>query len=234
MRFQNAVNPNYHYFFLINYFTNQGATLGVGDQNAPGPVAVREPANSNLGYGNGFATGSGGSAFGFTDFVRFEGNAYRLFHVVGDPTESHFQDEGQPVAFTLPNSSQPTTLQFTIDLAQLVVQSNGAALPSATDTVNIARGIIWLQMNIVATNVIPIHQTAVVDKQVDSLGNTLTPTGASSFLILNMSQIQTYTNQTFAGQAVFEPGDNDVFGAVNPDPSLDLIDYSISVVQQQQ
>jgi len=234
LRFENPVNPNFHYFFLINYFTNQGTTLGVGDQNAPGPVPVLAPANSNQGYGNGFATGSGGSAFGFTDFVRFEGNAYRLFHVVGDPTASVFQDEGQPVAFTLPNSNQPTTLQFTIDLAQLVVQPNGAALPSATEAVTIAKNIQWLQMNVVATDVVPVHQTAIVTKQVDSLGDNRTPSGASSFLILNMSQLQTYTNLSFTGQAVFEPGDNDVFGAANPDPALNLLDYSISVVQVQQ
>ncbi len=232
MRFRNPVNPNYHYFFLINYFTNQGTSIGAGDQNAPGPVPVLGPVNASQGYGNGFATGSGGSAFGFTDFVRFEGNAYRLFHVVGDPTLSHFQDEGQPVTFVLPNSNDPTTLRFTLDLSQLVVQSNGAALTDPTQTVALAKGIRWLQMNIVATDVIPVNQTTLVNKQVDSLGDTRTPTGASSFLVLDMLHSQTYTNQSFAGQAVFEPADVDVFGSASPDPSLDLIDYTISVVQQ--
>lgn len=228
LQFASAVNPAYHYFFLINYDQSQGPT---GNTNAPGPVAVLGPTNSNQGYGNGFATGSGGNALGFTDFVRFEGNAYRLFHVVGDPTLSHFQDEGQPVAFTLPNAGSPTQLQFDIDLAQIVVQPNGAALTDPTQAVAQAKAIRWLQMNIVATDVIPVNQTTIVNKQVDSLGNTQMPTGASSFLNLDVLDFKTYRNQDFAGQDVFEP-EGDVYGSVNPDPSLDLINYTISVVQQ--
>ncbi|MCW3099495.1 MAG: hypothetical protein JWL77_5113 [Chthonomonadaceae bacterium] len=228
MRFRNAVNPNFHYFFLINY----DQSVSGGNQNAPGPVPVLGPTNSNQGYGNGFATGSGGSAFGFTDFVKYENNTFRLVHVVGDPTISNFVDEGQPIAFTLPNAGDPTVLQFSIDLAQIVVQPNGAAAADPTQAVAQAKAIRWLQMNIVATDVIPVNQTTIVNKQVDSLGDTRTLTGASSFLDLDMSQFQTYTNQSFAGQAVFEPADNDVFGSANPDPSLDLIDYSITVVQQ--
>jgi hypothetical protein len=229
MRFRNAVNPNFHYFFLINYDQSQGPT---GNQNAPGPVPVLGPANSNQGYGNGFASGSGNSAFGFTDFVKYENNTFRLLHVVGDPTISHFVDEGQPVTFTLPNAGDPTVLQFSIDLAQIVVQPSGAAAADPTQAVAQAKAIRWLQMNIVATDVIPVNQTTIVNKQVDSLGDTRTLTGASSFLDLDMANFRSYTNQDFAGQAVFEPADNDVFGSANPDPSLDLIDYSITVVQQ--
>ena len=227
IQFNASVNPNFHYFFLINYDQSQGQG---GNQNATGPVAVLRPVNANQGYGNGFAAGSGGSAFGFTDFVRFEGNAYRLFHVVGDPTRSRFVDEGQPVSFTLPNGGNPAVLQFDIDLSQIVVASSGAALDPTT-AVNQALNIRWLQMNIVATDVIPVNQTTLVNKQVDSLGNTQTPTGAASFLSLDVSQIRSYMNQDFVGQAVFEPT-GDVYGSVNPDPALDIINYTIAVVKQ--
>ncbi len=229
LRFRQAVNPNFHYFFLINYDTSMGMA---GNQNAPGPIPVIGPANANQGYGNGFATGSGTSANGFTDFVRFEGNSYRLFHVVGNPTLSNFVDEGMPVNFTLPNSNNPTVLQFEIDLAQLVLQPTGAALPDQMQTISQAKTIRWLQMNIVATDVIPRDQTQLVAKQVESLGDTRSLTGASSFLTLDMTQLRTYDNQSFIGQTVFEPADNDVFGSANPDPSLDLVDYSIIVRQQ--
>ncbi len=227
IQFASAVNPNYHYYFLINY----DQSVAGGNQNGIGPVAVLGPVNSNQGYGNGFATGSNGSAYGFTDFVKYENNTYRLLHVVGDPTLGNFVDEGQPVAFTLPNAGNPTQLQFDIDLSQIVVQSNGAALPSSTQTVSQALAIHWLQMNIVATDVVPINQTTVVAKQVDSLGNTQTASGASSFLDLDISQFKTYANQDFAGQSVFEP-QGDVYGSANPDPALDIINYTIAVVQQ--
>ncbi len=235
MHFQEPVNPNNHYFFLINYDTSQGGAIGAGNPNAPGPVAVLGPSNANQGYGNGFATGSSGNVTtGFTDFVRFEGNSYRLFHVKGsatNPNLNNFADEGQPIAFTLPNSADPHFLRFEIDLAQLVVQSSGASLDDPTKTVNLAKNIRWLQVNFVATDVIPVNQTTAVIKQVDSLGNTQTQLGASSFLILDMSQTQSYSNQDFVGRDVFEPA-GDVYGAANPDLSLDLIDYNIKVVQQ--
>jgi hypothetical protein len=234
LRFRGPVNPQYHYYFLINYDTSQGTALGVGNQNALGPIPVLGPTNSNQSYGNGFATSSTGVG-GFTDFVRFEGNSYRLFHVVGDPTaDRNFIDERQPISFTLPTASDPNVLQFELDLSQLVVNSNGAALTDPTMTVNIAKNIRFVQMNVVATNVVPINQTTIIDKQVDSLGNNQTQTGASAFLNFDLADLRTYTNQDFAAFATFEPSSNDVFTTGSePDPSLDLLDdYSITVRQQ--
>src|SRR5436190_7077425 len=57
MTFATAVDPNQHYFFIIN---------ASNDQNASGPVPVLTSP-----FGNGFATGSGGTQ-GFTDFVEFD------------------------------------------------------------------------------------------------------------------------------------------------------------------
>lgn len=237
IQFRGPINPNFHYFFLINYDTSQGTKLGVGDQNAPGPIPVLAPTIvGQSGYGNGFATGSSGNlTTGFTDFVRFEGNSYRLFHVVGNvsqPSLNNFVDEGQPVTFVLPNSQNPHVLQFEIDLSQLVVQSTGASLGDPTTTVNTALAIRYLQMNIVATDVVPVNQTAFINKQVDSLGDNRTAAGSSSFLSLDMSQLRSYTNQDAVGKDVFEPGDVDVYGAVNTDPALDIVDYTITVVRQ--
>ena len=71
-----------------------------------------------------------------------------------------------------------------------------------------------------------------VIKQVDSLGDTRSLSGASSFLILDASQNRIYRNSDLVGQLVAEPTDNDVYGSLNPDPTLDLIDWSIEVRQQ--
>jgi hypothetical protein len=219
------INPNEHYFFIVN---------NAGDQNAPGPVAVVLPP-----YGNGFATGSGAQAGGFTDFVRFDNfqpgnNGYTLYHVVGDPNRSTFVNEGSPITTIRPDPNDPRTgkqLQFQIDLSQLVTDANGKPLP-ADQAVAGAKSIRFLQMNIVSTDLIPTDLTTPVNKQVDSLGDTRTSTGQSSFIVLDVSQNRIYRNSDFIGQGAFEPSDNDVFGSSNSDPSLDLVDWSVEIRQQ--
>ncbi|HLJ57356.1 MAG TPA: hypothetical protein VKT77_20125 [Chthonomonadaceae bacterium] len=225
LTYSGFINPNEHYFFILN---------NAGDQNAPGPVAVFLPP-----YGNGFATGSGANAGGFTDFVRFDNfqpgnNGYSLYHVVGDPNRSGFVNEGSPVTSTRPDPTDPRSgkqLQFQIDLSQLEVDSNGTPLPADQAVAN-AQSIRFLQMNIISTDVIPADVGTPVNKQVDSLGDTRTATGQSTFVVLDVSQNRVYRNTDFIGQPAFEPSDNDVFGSANPDPSLDLIDWTVEVRQQ--
>ncbi len=222
LRFRSPVNPNYHYFFLIN---------NAGDQNAPGPVPVLIPP-----YGNGFATGSGGGTSGFTDFVRFDNlqpQGYGLYHAVGDPNRSNFVYEGRPLNAVLPDPTDPRTasqLQFEIDLSQLITDANGAPLPDPTEAANRARQIRFLQVNVVATNIVPRDVTTPVVKLVDSFGDTRTLAGASSFLVLDVSQNRIVRNSDFTGQLIEEPADPDVF--VGNDPTLDLVDWSIEVRQQ--
>lgn len=223
--FSGFINPNYHYFFLLN---------NAGDQNAPGPVPVLLPP-----YGNGFATGSGANVGGFTDFVRFDNfqpgnNGYSLYHVVGDPNRSTFALEGSPVTTVRPDTSDPRTgkeLQFQLDLSQIETDGNGRPLP-ADQAIAAARSIRFLQMNIVATDVIPADVNTPVSKMVDSLGDTRTSSARSSFVILDVSQNRVYRNSDFIGQLVFEPSDNDVVGTSLPDPALDLVDWTVEVRQQ--
>jgi hypothetical protein len=224
MRFNAPVNQFNHYFFLIN---------NAGDQNAPGPV----PVLTNP-YGNGFAASSNSGANGLTDFIRFDSlqpQGYGLYHVVGDPNQSNFRYEGRPINSVLPDPNDPRTanqLQFEIDLSQLITDANGIPLSDPTQAANLARQIRYLQVNIVATNIIPRDVTTPVEKLVDSLGDTRTQLGASSFLILDVSQNRVISNNdtTIVGSLVHEPSDPDVFGG--NDPSLDLVDWSIEVRQQ--
>lgn len=222
MRFRSPINPNYHYFFLIN---------NVGDQNAPGPVPVLTAP-----YGNGFATGSGGGQNGFTDFVRFDNlqpQGYALYHAVGDPNRSNFVFEGQPVTFVAPDPTDPRTanqLQFEIDLSQIIVDNNGQPLTNAQQTTQLATSIRFLQVNIIATDVIPRDVTTTISKMVDSLGDTRSLLGATSFLILDASQIgRVYNNAAFSGQSIAEPDTLDVYNG--NDPTLDLVDWSVEVRQ---
>ena len=224
--FSGFINPNYSYFFLIN---------NAGDFNAPGPVAVFVPP-----YGNGFATGSRGNSLGgFTDFVRFDslqpGNAgYTLYHVLGEPSRSQFRNLGSPISATRPSidgtSLTGKQLQFEIDLSQIITDSNGNPLPSA-DAATMARNLRYLQVNFVATDRVPIDGTTQVSKFVDTLGDTQTPEGRSSFLIIDLTQTTPYKNGGNTLSSVDEPTSNDVFPP-GGDPALDLVDWSITVKQQ--
>src|SRR5437764_685346 len=60
MTFQSAVDPHLHYFFLINKVGD------LGERGATGPVPILTPP-----YGNGIASGSGGTQ-GYTDYVEFD------------------------------------------------------------------------------------------------------------------------------------------------------------------
>lgn len=222
IRFRSPINPNHHYFFLIN---------NANDQNASGPVPVLNPP-----YGNGFATGSGGGTSGFSDFVEFDSlqpQGYALYHALGDSNRSNFVFEGQPVAFTTPDNNDPRTanlLQFDIDLSQLIVDGNGQPLPDATQAATLANAIRFLQINLVATDVIPRDVATPIVRQVDSLGDSRTLLGASSFLIIDVTQIgRIYDNNSFTGQAIAEPDVLDVFNG--NDPTLDIVDWSIEIRQ---
>lgn len=221
MVFRAGINPNFHYFFLMN---------NAGSQSAPGPVPVFVAP-----YGNGFATGSGGGTAGFTDFVRYDAQqpqAYGLYHAIGNPNASNFVYEGRPVSFTVPDPNNPNSsnqLQFAIDLSQLIVDSNGNPLSDQTQAANMAKTLQWLQVNMISTDIIPRDVSTTVEKQVDSMGDDRTSAAASSFLIVDLTQNRTVHNSDFVGQLVYEPADPDVFGG--SDPTLDLVDWSIQVQQ---
>jgi len=227
LTFQGAVNPFYHYYFLINL----AGTQQVGEQNAPGPVPVLVPP-----YGNGFATASDGSANGFTDYVLFD-NAqtpvtgyYGLYHVLGDPVNFSYGRTGGPVTFVTPDPNSTATynrLQFEVDLAQLLLDSNGQPLSDAAAK---AYAIGYLQVNVVATNIVP-KSANQADKRTDALGNTSSLVTASAYLTLDLAHNQTLNlrNGDTSLPFVNEPK-GDVFGG--GDDSLDLTDWRIEVFQQ--
>jgi len=234
IQFSGNINPAYYYYFLINY----DQSVSGGNTNAHGPVAVLGPVPNQGGFGNGFATGSGGATSdGFTDYVEFHNNAYNLFHVVPGTNlqQAIVQPPGLLISAPLPNSSNPKQLQFDIDLAQIVSAASGTSL-SATDISKQALAIHWLQVNIVATDFTPTNPNATVVKQVDSLGNTLTQEGPASFLNLDVSNFPTYTNGDNVGLSHEPTSDNDVYiynGSGTGEDSLNITDYTIQLTHTQ-
>lgn len=221
LRFRQPINPNYSYFFLIN---------NAGDPNAPGPIPVLLPP-----YGNGFATGPGGQR-AFTDFVRFDNQqvqGYAVYHVVADAgNNENYVRTGRPVNAVLPTSDPTLTgsyeLRFELDLSQLVTDASGNPLADPVEAVNQARNIRFLQVNVVATSLVPIDPATPVVKLTDAFGDTRTPLGASSWLTLDTTQIgRVFRSSDFIGQPIEEPTTPDVFGG--DDGSLDLVEWSIEV-----
>jgi len=252
LTFATTVNPLYLYYFVINMADNKGNPEpgGPGEQNAPGPIAVFTPISGQPYVSNGFATSSSPGVNGFSDFVLFsspinqykgnqQASGYSLYHVpsTADSNDrTKFQPNGGPLNPVVPGDpTQPSSavLQFDIDMSQLVFDSMGNTL-DATQTITDAKAIRFLQVNVIATNLAPTNPQQFVSKQVDSLGDTQTQTGQTSYLTIDLSQIgKTYQNSDYNGQNIFEPTDHsDVVGAANPDAALDLRNWSIQVIQQ--
>ncbi len=253
MRFRDAIDPNNHYFFLINYIRD-GPQGDAGDSSAPGPIPVFGPISANQGFGNGFATSSDHGANstpargtgGFTDFVEYYAGQYRLFHVLGDPVNRNFRDEGQPVFVVRPGQDDAQSynrLQFEIDLSQLILDAAGNPPPASdqTQTLDIARNRLrYLQVNIIATDVIPADQGTQITKEVDALGDTSSLLGQSNFLRLDVSQTGVIPDSPSdpRAQNSLEPTGNDVVvysgGAfqLGGKGALDLTDWTIEVRQQ--
>ncbi|HLK60650.1 MAG TPA: hypothetical protein VKU00_29070, partial [Chthonomonadaceae bacterium] len=245
------LNTYYYYYFLMNVSTTSNPQ---GDQNAPGPIPVGAPISGQLYLSNGFATGSttdkNGIRNGFTDFVLFTDQAqypgslarqgFGLYHVAQGADSNNrlnFQANGAPITMIRPSTDQndPTSAQisFEVDLAQL--------FPYITDQVqlqNAVKNLRWIEINAVATDIVPTDTQTSVVKQYDSFGDT--SDGVGNFLVLDVSQpIQVVSGSTAAGSASEPAGDaNDVFasppGSVAPGQGnrlLNIKSWEIDIVQ---
>ncbi|HEV2471750.1 MAG TPA: hypothetical protein VGS41_03735, partial [Chthonomonadales bacterium] len=233
--------------FVINYDTSPNGTTTAGNANANGPVPVLAPFGTPPTTGNGFATGSGGLPGGITDFVEFDSQqpqGYGLYHVVGDPnTRADFVYQGAPVAYTIPDPNDPATantIQFQLDLSQLITGPNGQPLADAAarqQAANQAKQIRFLEVNIVSTNLLPTDQSTSVVREVDSMGDDRTTLAASSFLVMDLQAHPIYSSSdiTLIGSALEEPSEPDLFIAgsnASPYLPIDLTDWTLEIRQQ--
>lgn len=242
LTFANAVNPNYYYYFIINNSNNRFS---------PGPIPVGAPI-SNSSYGNGFATSSSTDTTqrGFTDFVLFSNptnqlqypnsqprEGYGLYHLVGTDENNrvNLRGIGAPVTFTSPttNPDDPNSrvLYFEIDLSQIIRDANGNPLTDSQAS-NMAQGIRFLQLNVVATNITPTDPTTTIPKVFDSFGDTRD--GRGTFLNMDLSSpIVIHNNDVNApieiqGDVAVSPP-----GSANGDTTpLDLLTWSVELSQQ--
>lgn len=240
MRFASQPQANFYYFFCINKYGTQGTS------GANGPVAVLGPAVSqNAGYGNGFVTGSSANTtgsisglpdYGVTDFVLYNSsvpNGIGLYHFTANPNQ---QTLGQLIPTKPLNAVLPTnasvddatgqrTIAFDIDMVQLVTDQPTTALAIAE-----AQKIQYLQVNIIATNVVPMTQTFPGLKEVDAMGDGTDTSQYSIFLQINLNQANSYLSTTGFGQLSPEPT-GDVY-PLNDHPdqqSLDLEYWEVDV-----
>jgi hypothetical protein len=240
--------PNYYYYFLINRLGPNGY------QHANGPIPVIDQAIPGLGgYGNGFATGSntnntsnGQTDYGLTDYVVYNSvaglqNQIELYHINGDPnntTNATADPQGSPVPFTLPDVNNPDdiqgseTLTFQLHVSQLLTPTETAGKTPA-QIAALADAIQWIQVNIVATNYVPTSQAGANQKQVDSMGNSLSSSDLTSFVTIDLTQTTPVTsNGTFPTLTYPEP-DHDIYPSYLPyNSSIDLHYWSITVSGQ--
>jgi hypothetical protein len=82
----------------------------------------------------------------------------------------------------------------------------------------------------VATNVVPTSQASGATKVVDAMGNTTND--ATTYLTIDLTQNRTYTDTNTNANLIEPVGDEYPPGSPNATPSIDLIHWSIQVVQQ--
>jgi hypothetical protein len=181
------IRSDYHYFVLFN--------LSNDPTGQAGPVPVVAPP-----WGNGFAAGA------FTHFMRYDtlqpAGGYALYRVVPNTNLSVFQYLGAP-RFSEPVNAESNRLRFEIDLTQFI--------PNPVD----AAQIQFIQLNILATDRIPIDPNDPTRKVVDALGDP--NLGVSQYLNLRIDQNRIVRN----ADTNLEPrGDA-------PDPDLDIVDWRV-------
>lgn len=195
------IRSNYFYLVIIR---NADDATGV---NGPKPVLTTP-------WGNGYAAGSFHYVLQYSAAQAF-GDA--TLYQVTNPDEPLLR---RPVGAPLSTSVSPDgrRLSMTLDFAQI---ARTGQLPT---------NIRHLQINIIATDRIPLNPMDGGAKNWDALGDARDPLQINSYLNLRVDTNGVWVGGT-AG-AVAEPPD-DVFDrdrlAVNMDPDLDLVAYRIEV-----
>lgn len=270
MSFANPMQANNYYFCLINLPGGTGSQNAVGPVPIVGPPEL--PTASN-GFATGYqATNSSGQNLGgFTQFVLYTGaspasgnpfpslnpegiNLYAVPSTGANVPPSYFTPDGIPNGgYVLPNSSStalgqqlgsPNTLEFSLDLGQLVTPPNQTINP-ATVT-GLVKQIGYLQINIISTNTVSNIAASYPNegKQTDSMGNNLANAGEGTYLDIPVFDqngnfiAQTYSPSsasTYSGVVPYgltEPtGDVYVYppGIAPADGSVDLVYWTVQL-----
>ncbi|MEN3002673.1 MAG: hypothetical protein ABDI19_12660 [Armatimonadota bacterium] len=189
MEVAGRIRPEYTYFVLFN--------LSNDPTGQRGPVPVVRPP-----WGNGFAAGA------FTHFMRYDAlqpqGGYGLYRVVDGTNLSVFQYLGTP-RLSEPVGAHSNRLRFEIDLIQFIPDPNEA------------RATIYIQVNFITTDRVPLDPNDPTPKVWDALGDSRV-------------EINRYLNLRIDQNRIFRNGDTgiEVAGDV-ADPDLDIVDWRIEV-----
>ena len=233
MQVAGRIRPEYFYFVLINL---------TDDPNDAGPVPVVD-----IPWGNGFAAPAPlpANRQGFVGYVthnQFEPQIYGVYRVapvdpaqpdgpLTNPVIRNFQPLGLPDAYTPVDAQNTNTLSFRLDLARLPTfrrPGPDGVLNTPDDTT--AR---YMQINLLATNTLPLGAESNVFKTWDALGDGRVTGGIETGGINTWFTISLDQNVVRRESEVnLEPVDNDVrekLDRVVTDPDLDIRDWTIEI-----
>ncbi len=183
------IRPEYTYFVLFNLSNDPTG------QQGPIPVVTRP-------WGNGFAAGA------FTHFMRFDSSqpqgGYGLYRVVEGSNLLNFVYIGAP-RVSEPVGANSNRLRFEVDLTQFIPDPDAA------------RAMIYVQVNFIATDRVPLDPNDPTPKAWDALGDSRV-------------EINRYLNIRIDQNRIFRNADTgiEVSGDV-ADPDLDIVDWRIEV-----
>jgi len=205
-----TINASYYYYVLFNATNNPVASQG------PTPVTSSP-------WGNGFAAGQ------FTGYVladgsqSFGGYGVYSYSLVPNTNPPKYQSIylGSPIN-TTPITPSSTFIQFTIPLSQLATSS----LPASSITA--------VQINFINTDRVPLDPNDPNPKEYDALGDARIPSQVNDPITIPVQQAGTYTNAS----ALDKEPEGDVQQCASDgacttvsNPSLDIVDWSVQVVQ---
>jgi hypothetical protein len=190
MQVAGRIRREYTYFVLFNLSNDP-----IGQQ---GPVPVVRPP-----WGNGFAAGA------FTHFMRYDATqpqgGYGLYRVVPNTNLSVFNYIGAPRLSEPPIGANANRLRFEIDLTQLIPDPNEA------------RAMVYVQVNFLATDRVPLDPNDPTPKVWDALGDSRV-------------EINRYLNIRIDQNRILRNADSGIeVGGDMADADLDIVDWRIEV-----
>ncbi len=190
MQVAGRIRREYIYFVLFNLSNDP-----TGQQ---GPVPVVRPP-----WGNGFAAGA------FTHFMRYDANqpqgGYGLYRVVPNTNLTVFEYIGVPRLSEPPVGANSNRLRFEIDLTQLIPDPNEA------------RAMVYVQVNLLATDRVPIDPNDPTPKAWDALGDSRV-------------ELNRYLNIRIDQNRILRNAESGIeVGGDMPDADLDIVDWRIEV-----
>ncbi len=195
----------YSYLVLIDNDNDPTGATG------PIPVIQKSPAGS---WGNGYAAGHFTHVVALGPFKSFQGPGVIGLYKLNDPDVDQNQliPRGQPVSVTDPHTGDKV-IRFELDTHQLGIDLTQDQNP------------VFIQVNVVATNVIPDNPAGDYDRFWEAFGNNAEG-NLNKYINIDVRQDGVYDLQKYG--ADFEPV-GDVRNGDRTEPSLDLIDFQIEV-----